>query len=405
MRGYNAPINQNLNHIQENIMSETIYLDNAATTFPKPESVIMTTVDCMKNYCGNPGRGSHPLAFHSAAKVFEAREKVAELFGASPENVIFTLNTTYALNMAIKGAMHGGGHMLISNMEHNSVLRPAARLARDDKLRYDIFKAYEKGHRLTTREILENIIKRLRPSTKMLTCIHSSNVCSYTLPIREIGRFCRRNGIIFCVDAAQSAGHTRINMTDDFIDILCLPAHKGLYSPQGCGIMILRDGLSKLQTLAEGGNGVNSLELSMGQSSPERYESGTLCTPAIAGLCAGIDFINSFGADMIADHEKALWLRAFDRLSSINGVRIYDETPGSVLLFNVENIPADDLGSLLARDGFCLRTGYHCAPLAHTALGTPEGGAVRAGFGIFNTRQEIDLLADKVAEIAKNESI
>ena len=386
-------------------MSDIIYFDNAATTYPKPESVIMSTIDCMKNYCGNPGRGSHPLALQSATKVFEAREKVAELFGASPENVIFTLNTTYALNTAIKGVMHGGGHMLISNLEHNSTLRPAARLARDDKMRYDVFKVYEKGHRLPTREILENIIKRLRPSTKMLTCVHSSNICSCTLPIREIGSLCRRHGIIFCVDAAQSAGHVPINMAEDFIDILCLPAHKGLYSPQGCGIMILRDGLPKLQTLAEGGNGVNSLELSMGQSSPERYESGTLCTPAIAGLCAGIDFINSFGVDTIAEHEKALWLRAFDRLSSINGVTIYDDTPGSVLLFNVNNIPADDVGTLLGRDGFCLRTGYHCAPLAHTALGTPDGGAVRAGFGIFNTKQEIDLLCDKIAKIIKAELI
>ena len=381
-------------------MSDIIYLDNAATTFPKPESVIMSTVDCMKSYCGNPGRGSHLLALKSAEKVFEAREAVASLFGASPENVIFTLNTTYALNMAIKGVMRGGSHALISNMEHNSVLRPLARFAADDIVRYDVFKAYDKKCKLSPREIVDNIIKKLRPSTKLLVCIHSSNICSYTLPIREIGQFCRRHGITFCVDAAQSAGHVSINMADDCIDILCLPAHKGLYSPQGCGIMILRDGFPLPSTFAEGGNGVNSLELSMGHLAPERYEAGTLCTPAIAGLCAGAEFIKSIGIETVAAHEELLWEKAFDRLSSIEGITIYDRTPGSVLLFNLDTIPADELGSLLSQNGFCLRTGYHCSPLAHKALGTPDGGAVRIGFGIFNTLRDVDALYSKLKDIS-----
>ena len=382
-------------------MSDIIYFDNAATTYPKPESVIMSAIDCMKNYCGNPGRGSHPVAMKSAEKVYEAREAVAETFSASPENVIFTLNTTYALNMAIKGVMSGGGHALISNMEHNSVLRPLAKLTKDNAARYDTFKAYEKGRQLSAQEIIDNIIKKLRPSTRMLVCIHSSNICSYSLPIREIGMLCRRYGIIFCVDAAQSAGHIPINMTDDFIDVLCLPAHKGLYSPQGLGIMILRDGFSLPTTLAEGGNGVNSLDLSMGKLSPERYESGTLCTPAIAGLCAGLDFIKSFGIESIAKHEERLWGEAADRLSSISGVTIYDNTPGSVLLFNLDGIPADDMGAMLSHQGFCLRTGYHCSPLAHKALGTPEGGAMRLGLGIFNTVRELDALYAAVKQISR----
>lgn len=382
-------------------MSDIIYFDNAATTFPKPASVIMATVDCMENYCGNPGRGSHYLALKSAEKVFEARETVAEFFGAEPENVIFTLNTTYAINMAIKGVMYDGGHMLISNMEHNSVLRPAAKLAKDGKIRYDIFKAYEKGRHLSPRDIIGEIVKKLRPSTKMLVCVHSSNICGYTLPIREIGKFCRNHGIIFCVDAAQSAGHIPINIENDYIDILCLPAHKGLYSPQGCGIMVLKNGLPRLDTFTEGGNGVNSLELSMGQLSPERYEGGTLCTPAISGLCAGLEFVKSIGEESIAEHEKGLWQSAFDRLNSIRGVTVYDENAGSVLLFNIEGIPADDVGKLLARDGFCLRTGYHCSPLAHKALKTPEGGAMRVGFGIFNTVKDVDLLCRRISEIAE----
>ena len=382
-------------------MSDIIYFDNAATTYPKPESVIMASVDCMKTYCGNPGRGSHPLALKSAEKVFEARESVASIFGASPENVIFTLNTTYALNMAIKGVMSGGGHTLISNMEHNSVLRPLARLARDGVARYDTFKAYERGRRLSDREIIDNIIKKLRPTTKMLVCIHSSNICSYTLPLREIGALCRRFGIVFCVDAAQSAGHIDISMTDDFIDILCLPAHKGLYSPQGLGIMILRDGFTLPTTLAEGGNGVNSLQLSMGTLSPERYEAGTLCTPAIAGLCAGLDFIRGVGIEQIARQEERLWQEAAHRLSSIPGLTIYDDTPGAVLLFGLDGVPADDVGAALSKEGICLRSGYHCAPLAHRSLATPEGGALRLGFGIFNTVRQLDALYLALKQISR----
>lgn len=381
------------------MLQNIVYFDNAATTFPKPQSVLNAAYECMSEYCGNAGRGSHPIAMMSAEKVFEARESVADFFGSTPENVVFTLNTTYALNMAIKGVMSNGGHMLISNMEHNSVLRPAARMARDNVLRYDIFKAYDKTKPLGPKEIITNIISKLRKDTKMLTCIHSSNICSYSLPIREIGEFCRRHGILFCVDAAQSAGHLPINMEKDCIDILCLPAHKGLYAPQGCGIMIMRKGLQKLVTLAEGGNGVNSLELSMGNESPERYEGGTLCTPAIAGLVSGIEFIRSFGLHTIGDHERKLWRQTYDRLSSIKGLTIYDDTEGSVLLFNVNGIPADDVGELLSDRGFCLRTGYHCSPLAHKALGTADGGAVRIGFGIFNTEKEVDSLCLAIHDI------
>ena len=382
------------------MLQNIVYFDNAATTFPKPQSVLYSAYECMSEYCGNSGRGSHPIAMMSAEKVFEARESVADFFGSSPENVVFTLNTTYALNMAIKGVMSGGGHMLISNLEHNSVLRPAARMARDNVLRYDIFKAYDKHKTLTAKEIIGNIISKLRKDTKMLTCIHSSNICSYSLPIREIGEFCRRHGILFCVDAAQSAGHLPINMEKDCIDILCLPAHKGLYSPQGCGIMIMRKGLPRLSTLAEGGNGVNSLELSMGNESPERYEGGTLCTPAIAGLVSGIEFIRGFGLHTIQNHERKLWRQTYDFLSSIKDLTIYDDTEGSVLLFNINGIPADNVGAMLSDRGFCLRTGYHCSPLAHKALETADGGAVRVGFGIFNTEKEVDILCTSIRNIA-----
>ena len=383
--------------------NDIIYFDNAATTFPKPQSVIMAALDCMENYCGNPGRGSHVLAMRASEKVYEAREAVASIFNCRPENAVFTLNTTYALNIAIKGVMSSGGHMLISNMEHNSVLRPVASLSKDGKVRYDIFKAYETGRSLGAKEIIDGIISKLRPDTKMIACIHSSNICSRSLPIREIGAFCRRHGIIFLVDAAQSAGHLEIDMEEDNIDILCLPAHKGLYSPQGCGIAVFGDNTPhQLSTFIEGGNGTNSLEASMGKDMPERLEGGTLCTPALAGLVSGINFVKNIGIESIAEHEKSLWRRAYDRLSSIRGAALYDSTPGSVLLFNIEGIPSDGVGDMLSSQGFCLRSGYHCSALAHKALSTPDGGAVRMSFGIFNTLGEVDRLCDEIASIASD---
>lgn len=383
-------------------MEHTVYFDNAATTYPKPQSVLSAAFECMQDYCGNPGRGSHTLAMRSSEKVFEAREKLADLFGAESERVIFTLNTTYALNMAIKGVLGGGGHVLISNMEHNSVLRPIAALARGGKVRYDVFTAYSASRPLTPEDIISSIISKLKPDTRMLVCTHSSNICSYTLPIREIGAFCRRHGIIFAVDAAQSAGHLPIDMRADNIDLLAMPAHKGLYAPQGCGILMLSPRV-RPATIIEGGNGINSLDSDMGSALPERYEAGTLCTPAIAGLCAALDFISGIGTDTVARHERELFSLAREGLSRIQGVSLYAaEHTGSVLLFNVDGIDPDEVGGELSHRGFCLRSGYHCASLAHKALGTPRGGALRLSFGFFNTEAEVELLLREVDEIARD---
>lgn len=383
--------------------SRPIYFDNAATTYPKPESVLCATEQCMRYYCGNAGRGGHALAMKSAETVYEAREGLARLFGGTPEGVVFTLNTTYALNMAIKGVMSGGGHLLISNMEHNSVLRPVAELARRKRITYDVFEVYRKGSPVSPREMISSIMKRLRPDTRAVVCIHSSNICSYSLPVAEIGALCRRLGLTFIVDAAQSAGHLPIDMERDGIDVLCMPAHKGLYAPQGLGIMMLGEGVT-LDTLIEGGNGVNSLELGMGSSAPERYEGGTLCTPAIAGLCASLKLIDNLGIERIASMERALWRRAYGKLNALDGVEIYDLNEGGVLLFNVSGMHAGDTGRALGSRGFCLRDGYHCSPLAHKALGTPEGGAVRLSLGIFNTEDEVDALCLAVSELAESRS-
>ena len=382
--------------MKENI----IYFDNAATTFPKPREVISAMQDCAENWCGNAGRGSHRLALKSAEAIYAARERIASLFGGEVERVAFTMNTTYALNMAIKGIMGRGGHVLISDMEHNSVFRPIARLARDRRISYDIYPTHKDGLPLSTNEIISGIIARLRPETRLVCAIHTSNICSYSLPISEIGALCRRHGIFFCVDAAQGAGHSDINMRRDSIDLLCMPGHKGLYSPQGVGILMLGDGIS-LDTLIEGGNGVSSLEAYMGSILPERHEGGTLPTPAIVGLSAGIDFLRSVGISSVSAHEKALWQKTFTGLCSIDGIRIYSkDDPGGVLLFNIDGMHPDEVGDALSERGFCLRTGYHCAPLAHKTLKTGEGGALRISFSVFNTEREVDLLINAVSEIA-----
>lgn len=380
-----------------------IYFDNAATTFPKPREVLSAMRDCAENWCGNAGRSAHPIALKSAEAIYDARECAASFFGCKAEGVIFTLNTTYALNMAIKGIMWRGGHMLISDMEHNSTLRPVARLAAERKISYDVFQTHKNGEPLPTSEIISGIISRLRPDTRLISAIHTSNICSYSLPIREIGALCHRYGLVFCVDGAQGAGHSDINMSRDNVDILCLPGHKGLYAPQGVGMMLLSDSVSP-QTLIEGGNGVNSRELSMGGILPEKYEGGTLCTPAIVGLQRGLEFIRSVGIGSIAAHERALWQKAFSGLSTIDGIKIYESGySGGVLLFSIDGTNSDNLGESLSQRGFCLRTGYHCAPLAHKTICVNEGGALRVSFSVFNTEREVDMLIDAVRAIISEE--
>jgi len=367
--------------------NKTVYLDNAATTFPKPSAVTDAVYECIKNYCGNPSRGSNPLAMLCAQKVFECRETLSNMFACPTENVIFTYNTTYALNMAIKGIMQDGGHILISDLEHNAVLRPVASLQRDGWVEYDTFEAYAQ----TPEQIISDIDRKKRPDTRAVCCTHISNICSYTLPIKEIGKYCRDNNLIFICDGAQSAGHIPINMQDCNIDILCIPFHKGLYGPQGGGAMLLSEGVSP-PTIIQGGNGVNSLEYFMGDTHPEKYEAGTLNTPAIIGLCEGLKFVNTQSISEIQKHDKELFSYTLSALSNIRGVKIYDHTPGSTLLFNVEGFSSDEVGEILGCDGICVRTGFHCSPLSHKALRTPSHGAVRVSFGSFNTISHIDFL-------------
>ena len=377
-----------------------IYFDNAATSFPKPRHVIEEQLRCMQIYGGNPGRGSHTLSLAAAEKIYECREELASFLGSpNPENVIFTMNTTMALNTAIKGLLRRGDHVLISDIEHNAVFRPIHKLAREGIIHYDVFDTFPNAPTRTPEMICASILEKIRPNTRMLICAHASNICSATLPLKEIGALCHKKDILFVVDAAQSAGHLPIDMEEMQIDALCAPGHKGLWGPQGCGVLLWGNGVVA-DTLIEGGSGYNSLEGNMPEEAPERYEAGTLPTPAIAGLLEGVREIKRLGIDHIHSHECALTTRLCERFMTMPKVTLYaPHHKGNVLLFSLQDISSDRIGAFLNERGFCVRTGFHCAALAHATLGTPSSGAVRVSPSLFNTTAQIDALCDTLREL------
>ncbi len=372
-----------------------IYLDHAATSYPKPPDVLRAVARCMRECGGNPGRGTHRLAMRAAETLYECRREAAEYFGAAgPERVAFTMNATYALNMAIKGAAGAGDHLLLDRMAHNSSARPVFALA-DAGASYDLAELSGDPERI--REELEH---KCRPQTRAVIVTHVPNVANREAPLAAIGAFCRRRGITLIVDAAQSAGSHPISVEKDGIDVLCVPGHKGLLGPQGCGMMILGERYAGGKTILEGGSGVRSEERGMPDSPPERYEAGTPPTPAVAGLLEGIRAVRRYGTERVLAHESALAAAAADALRALDGVRVREDAPGAIVLFEVEGMPSPAVGEELDRRGICVRAGLHCAPLAHRVLGTGKSGAVRASFGITNTERDARALADAVAEIA-----
>lgn len=378
------------------------YLDNAATSFPKPPEVYGEVMRSLMLYGGNAGRGSHRLSLAAADKIYECRALAAEMLGVSdPERIFFTLNATFGLNTVIKGLLGRGDHVLISDMEHNAVFRPVYRLGKEGVVSYSVYKSFMTDPQRSDEKICKGILGALRRNTKMVICNHHSNICSARMPIEKIGDICRRAGVLFVVDAAQSAGHEEINVDRMGISALCVPAHKGLYGPQGCGIVALGKGVLPL-SLAEGGNGVNSLDGDMPPFSPERYEAGTLPTPAIAGLYQGMSFVKDVGIDEIWRREKELFSMTRERLETVKRVKIYlPEISGAILSFNVDGLSADKVGALLDKRGICVRSGYHCSALGHKAMGTLENGTVRVSFGAFNDPEDADALYRAVKEIAE----
>jgi len=378
-----------------------IYLDNAATTFPKAPGVAEAVLDCLTRYGANPGRGGHAMARTADAKLYECRELAAGLFNIkNPERVSFCQNTTAALNFAIWGVLASGGHVIISGMEHNSVLRPVAALAgrSGSDVSYSIA-APDKDGRVSPSEIEAN----LRADTKLICVTHASNLCGTVNNITGIGRLAREKNALFLVDAAQTAGSCPIDAEKSRADLLAFPGHKGLLGPMGAGGLYVREGI-ELTPLITGGTG--SLSESSGQPSfmPDTLESGTAPLPALAGLAAGIKYINKRGIGDIEYHEKRLARALREKLSVIGGVKLLGggEQTGAVSFVPGE-IDVSAFATALDRDHrVACRAGLHCAILAHRSLKTEKSGAVRLSVGPFNTSRDIDFAASAVLKIMKN---
>ena len=374
-----------------------IYLDNAATTYPKPQSVIKAVDDALKK-SANPGRSGHTLSQSTAISVYEVREKLKDMFSApAVENVVFTLNCTHAINYVLKGLIKSGDRIVTSSFEHNAVMRPLEKLKKQG-VHIDIAEAYPDDKEATIR----SFSLLINTNTKLVICTAASNVIGLKMPIKEIGMMCKQFGISFCVDAAQLAGVCDINMKECNIDYLCIAAHKGLYAPMGTGVLITKD--NRLDTIIEGGTGTASIMLDQPNDLPEMLESGTINVPGIIGLGAGIDFVKSKGFDKIYNHEMGLVKRLYKQLKSTPGVKLYtpepDDNYAPVLSFNINGLNSVDSASKLNSLGFATRAGLHCAPFAHKRIGTIESGTVRICPSVFTSGQDIDKFAAAVRQIS-----
>jgi len=374
-----------------------IYLDNAATTNFKPERVIKTVENALKNYSANPGRSGHSLSAFAAEKIYSVREKVADFFSlGDPLGVVFTLNCTQAVNFVLKGVLDRGDGLIISNLEHTCVARPAFKMAEEGKITLDVFDALS--------DDIEKAVEALiKPNTKMIFCTHASNVCGKITDIEKLGKICKKHNILFGVDAAQTAGVLPINMEKTGIDFLCVASHKGLFAPMGTGILIARKPIEK--TIIEGGTGTASLSLYQPDVLPEMLESGTVNLPGILGIGAGIDFIKSKGIDNIYRHENALckkFLKDVSQNKNISVILRNEKDVGfvPVIAFNVRGKKSEEVAESLNSFGIAVRGGYHCAPLAHRALGTIDGGAVRVSPGILNRSCDMEYLRKAIFSIS-----
>lgn len=380
-----------------------IYFDNAATTYPKPRGVPRAVYASFRKYGANPGRAGHDLSFSTAEQVYHCRKALAEQFGApDPECVVFTLNCTYALNMALKGLLRRGDHVISSDLEHNAVMRPLEQLRRDGTITYT--RAHVSiGNPAATVASFERAI---RPNTRLIVCTHVSNVFGVILPVEQIGALAHRRGLLFVVDCAQSAGVIPIRMDQAHADCLCMPGHKGLYGPMGTGVMLC-SAKDPMRTIIEGGTGSLSKNLEQPELLPDRFESGTVNVPGIIGLSAGIGFVRTRGMDAIRRHELAVAGRVYQGLSGIPGVRLYTPAPrdgslGPVISFNVQGLGSEQTAARLNAAGIAVRAGLHCAPEAHRTFGTLETGTVRVSPGAFNTERDAAVLIKSVFQIAKS---
>lgn len=379
-----------------------IYLDNGATSFPKPQEVY-EIMDAFYRRAGvNPGRSGYDLCLEAGSLVDETRTLLCAFFGGTdPNRLVFGHNSTDALNLAIFGLVGGGDHVVTTHLEHNSCLRPIWKLQVDEGVEVDWVDFDDAGY-VDPREV----VRRFKKNTRAVVMNHASNVIGTVQDVAPIGKACRERGIHLVLDASQSAGVVPVKMDDLGADVVCFTGHKSLMGPMGVGGMYVREGVEIRQTRA-GGTGVESAQRRHLERYPYRMEYGTPNLPGIAGLNAGVKWVNRLGLGAIHDHEMALWKALRDGLSAIEGVTLHGQEPGGgerigVLSFNVDGLEAMDTGTMLDVDSnIACRTGLHCAPMVHRHLGTDEiHGSVRFGIGPFNDREHIEKAVSAVAEIA-----
>lgn len=375
-----------------------IYLDNAASSWPKPPAVAEKMEECIRQYAANPGRGTHALAMKASRVLFEARRKIAKLFGVkNPDNVVFTKNATEALNLGIKGLLKPGDHVVTTSLEHNSVRRPLEFLKHMD-VEVTYVAADEQG-----RIHAEAVREAMRETTRLVVVTHGSNLTGTLVPIEAIGAVVREFGAVFMVDVCQTAGVYPIDVERMNIGLLAFTGHKGLYGPQGTGGLYIAPEID-LEPLMQGGTGGYSELIEMPQTRPDRYEAGTPNTVGVAGLLAGVTFIEETGIEAIRAHEEALTERLHRGLLEIPGVTVYGPPLGEarvpIVAFAVTGFESHEVGFILDRHyQICTRSGLHCTPLAHDTLGTTTTGLIRVSLGYFNTEHHIDTLLQAIREI------
>ena len=370
-----------------------IYLDSAATSFLKPPAVAKAVAEAVRT-CASPGRGVYPAAMRGADTVYSCREEAAALFGMdSCENVVFTMNATHALNIAIHSLVRPGIRVLISGYEHNAVLRPLVNAGAD------IVTAA--GEPFNADSFMEDFRKRL-PESEAVVCTHVSNVFGFRIPVEDIGALCTERGIPFILDAAQSAGHISLDFPLSGAQFAAMPGHKGLMGPQGTGLLLCR---GTADPFMFGGTGNQSRSVRMPEELPERLEAGTQNVCGIAGLREGLRFIRKTGVDRIAERERILAANLADGLSKIRGLKVIcvpKENRTGVISVIPEGMSCEDMAFSLGRAGVAVRAGLHCAPLAHKTAGTDATGTVRFSVSALNTHDEIDAAVGITENIIKN---
>ncbi len=414
-----------------------IYLDNGATSFPKPEDVVDSMVDAMTRYCANPGRSGHSMAVKTAGEVSKVRQEIARLIGTeNPGRIIFTKNCTESLNLAMKGILREGDHVVTTSMEHNAVMRPLEGLKRKG-VETTVVKCAADGSLS-----MEDVRKAIRPDTKMIVMTAASNVTGTKMPIEETGRLALRHGVIFLVDGAQALGHMELDVEKCHIDMLAAPGHKGLLGPEGTGFLYVREGLA-LKPMNEGGTGSHSKDLTQPVDFPDGYEAGTVNAPGLIGLGASVRLLNKIGVKAVEAHERKLIAVFQQELSDIS---CYDDTRNDrkvetrtvetaagdaygrekhsrdirrcaavffygpedpaakvgIAALNIIGVDCEEAAAILNdRYGIAVRAGFHCSGMAHETIGTAGTGCIRICPGIYSTEKDMHIAAGAIREIAE----